>query len=69
MRDPIRCSGPYREDESSFEQNLTESIQQQINAASKCAQIDLSPVQDKLGYYTWTGIFKKVREAYLTCLI
>jgi glycosyltransferase involved in cell wall biosynthesis len=59
---------PYREDEYSFEQNLKQAIQQQINAASRCAQIDLSPVQDKLDAYTWTGIFKKVREAYLTCL-
>jgi glycosyltransferase involved in cell wall biosynthesis len=60
---------PYREDESSFEQNLKQAIQQQINAASKCAQIDLSPIQEKLDPYTWTGIFKKVREAYLTCCI
>ena len=60
---------PYREDERSFEQNLEKAIQQQINAASKCAQIDLSPIQDKLDAYTWTGIFKKVREAYLACLI
>ncbi|MDO9566730.1 MAG: glycosyltransferase family 4 protein [Candidatus Desulfaltia sp.] len=56
---------PYREDEYSFEQNLKKAIQQQINAASKCAQIDLSPIQDKLDSYTWTSIFKKVREAYL----
>jgi len=60
---------PYREDEYSFEQNLKKAIQQQINAVSKCAQIYLSPIQDKLDAYTWTGIFKKVREAYLTCLI
>ena len=57
---------PYREDEHSFEQSLKKAIWQQINAASKCAQIDLSPIQDKLDSYTWTGIFKKVREAYLT---
>ncbi len=60
---------PYREDEYSFEQNLKQAIQQQIDAASRCAQIDLSTVQDKLDAYTWTGIFKKVREVYLTCLI
>lgn len=59
---------PYRDDESSFEQNLKKAIQQQISAASKCAQIDLSPIQDKLDSYTWTGIFKQVREAYLACL-
>ena len=59
---------PYHEDEYSFEQNLKKAIWQQMNAASKCAQIDLSPIQHKLDSYTWTGIFKKVREAYLTCL-
>ena len=59
---------PYREDERSFEQHLKNAIQQQINAASRCAQINLSPIQDRLDAYTWTGIFKKVREAYLTCL-
>jgi glycosyltransferase involved in cell wall biosynthesis len=59
---------PYREDEYSFEQNLKKAIQQQINAASKSAQIDLSTIQGKLDAYTWTGIFKKVREAYLACL-
>ena len=59
---------PYREDEYSFEQNLKKAIQQQISAASKCAQIDLSTIQEKLDSYTWTGIFEKVRETYMSCL-
>ena len=59
---------PYQEDESVFEQNLKKGIEQQINAASKCPQINLSPVQAKLDAYTWTGIFKKVRGTYLKCL-
>jgi glycosyltransferase involved in cell wall biosynthesis len=59
---------PYREDEHSFEQNLKKAIQQQINAAARCTQFDLSPIQDKLDAYTWTGVFKKVREAYLTAI-
>jgi len=59
---------PYREDECSFEQNLTKAIQQQINAASNCKQIDLSQIQDILHSYTWKGIFKKVSKAYLKCL-
>jgi len=58
----------YREDEYLFEQNPKKAIQQQISAASKCAQIDLSIFQDKLDSYTWTGIFKKVRETYMSCL-
>jgi glycosyltransferase involved in cell wall biosynthesis len=59
---------PYREDEHSFEQNLKKAIQQQLEAASRCASIDLSPIQDKLDAYTWAGVFKKVRKAYQTCL-
>ena len=59
---------PYREDENLFEQNLKKAVQQQIDAASKCPQIDLSPIQDKIDSFTWTGIFKKVRKAYLACL-
>ncbi len=42
---------PYREDGYSFEQNLIKAIQQQISAASKCAQIDLSTIQEKLDSY------------------
>jgi len=59
---------PYREDENSFEQNLKNAIQQQIDAASECPQIDLSPVQDKIDSFTWTGVFKKVRKAYTSAL-
>ena len=59
---------PYQEDEYSFERNLRKAIQQQINAAFQQTPIDLSSIQDKLDAYTWTGIFKKVKEAYLTCL-
>jgi glycosyltransferase involved in cell wall biosynthesis len=60
---------PFPQDESLFEQNLKDAIQRQIKAASGCAQIDLTPVQDKLDAFTWTGVFKKVRDAYLACLI
>jgi glycosyltransferase involved in cell wall biosynthesis len=59
---------PYTEDEYFFEQNLKRAIQQQIDAAASGTPIDLSPIQDKLDAYAWTGIFQKVKEAYLTCL-
>ena len=58
---------PYREDEYLFEQNLKNALQQQLNAAIKCVQIDLAPIKDKLESYTWTGVFKKVKKAYLEC--
>ena len=58
---------PYEEDEFLFEQNLSKGLHHQIDAASRCPQIDLSPVQDRLAAYTWTGIFKKVQKVYLEC--
>jgi glycosyltransferase involved in cell wall biosynthesis len=59
---------PYPEDQSLFEQNLKMAIQQQMNAASKCPQINLAPLQAKLDAYTWTGVFNKVRGVYQGCL-
>ena len=59
---------PYLEDEPAFEQNLRTAVQRQIDAARKCPQIDLAPIQDKIAAYTWAGIFKKVRKAYLSSL-
>jgi glycosyltransferase involved in cell wall biosynthesis len=56
---------PYEEDEPLFEEHLTKALQQQIDAASRSAQLDLSPIRKTLDAYTWTGIFKKVREVYL----
>ncbi len=58
---------PYQEDESAFEENLKEAIQQQINAVSRTPNIDLSPIQDKLDAYTWTGVFQRVKEVYWRC--
>ena len=60
---------PFPQDESLFEQNLKDAIQRQIKAASGYGQIDLTPVQDKLDAFTWSGVFKKIRDAYLACLI
>jgi glycosyltransferase involved in cell wall biosynthesis len=60
---------PYREDEYSFEKNLEKAVRQQMIAVSKDGQIELSSIQDKLEAYTWAGIFRKVREAYLSCFI
>lgn len=59
---------PHREDEKSFEQNLTNTIQKQIYAATDCPQIDLSPIQDKIYAFTWKEIFNKVQEVYFKCL-
>lgn len=59
---------PYAEDEMVFEQQLGEALKQQIGAAVSSADIDLSPIQDTLDAYTWTGIFNKVKQVYMKCL-
>jgi glycosyltransferase involved in cell wall biosynthesis len=59
---------PYSEDEMLFEQQLGEALKQQIEAAVSSADIDLSPIQDTLDAYTWTGIFNKVKQVYTKCL-
>ena len=59
---------PYSEDEMLFEQQLGEALKQQIDAAVSSAKIDLSPIQDILDAYTWTGIFNKVKQVYMKCL-
>lgn len=58
---------PYSEDEMLFEQQLGESLQQQIDAAVSSAKIDLAPIQNTLDAYTWTGIFNKVKQVYMKC--
>ena len=59
---------PYSEDEMLFEQRLGEALKQQIEATVSSAKIDLSPIQDTLDAYTWTGIFNKVKQVYIKCL-
>ena len=56
---------PFQQDEELFEQNLKDALQQQIVAAAKHPQIDLAPIRTKLDAYTWSGIFKQVRDVYL----
>ena len=59
---------PYSEDELLFEQQLSEALKNQIKAAINSANINLSPIQDTLDGYTWTGIFIKVKQVYMKCL-
>jgi glycosyltransferase involved in cell wall biosynthesis len=55
---------PYHEDENLFQQNLVHALQTQIYAAHQRPEIDLSPIQDKLTLFSWTGAFKKVQDVY-----
>jgi glycosyltransferase involved in cell wall biosynthesis len=55
---------PYHEDETVFEENLAHALQQQIHAARKHPQIDVSSIQQKIASYSWKGIFHKVQTVY-----
>ena len=55
---------PYREDENAFEQNLETAIKQQMTAAFRAPQLDLSPVRDEIDSFAWAGIYQKVKKAY-----
>jgi hypothetical protein len=55
---------PYSEDENMFEENLAHALQTQIYAAYRRPEIDLSPIQDKIASYSWTGAFRKVQDIY-----
>ena len=56
---------PYREDEPEFVKNLQKSIHYQIKASHNSKSVDLSTIQETLDSYTWKGVFKKVKKAYL----
>jgi glycosyltransferase involved in cell wall biosynthesis len=63
----LRCvDEPYREDEPVFEGTLQQALQHQIKAAYYGVPIDLSSLRSTLDAYTWSGVFLKVREAYLS---
>jgi len=55
---------PYNEDINVFEQNLANTLQTQIRAACQQPQIDLSTIRDRISFFTWQGIFRKVENIY-----
>jgi len=59
---------PYKEDSYTFEKNLKEALQEQIMASLESPQIDLTLVIDIINSFTWKGIFKLVKKAYISSL-
>jgi glycosyltransferase involved in cell wall biosynthesis len=55
---------PLPEDEKIFEENLTIAIKDQISAALKQPQIDLSRMQNKMESFSWTGVFNRIQKVY-----
>jgi len=60
----VNIDQPLKKDEKPFEMRLASVLQSQIEAAARCPDIDLTPVQGKLEAYTWQGVFQKVEGVY-----
>jgi len=59
---------PYPEDEVQFEEDLKTALHLQMLSTLKNRLIDLLPVRNLLGGYTWAGVFKKVEQVYRSCI-
>ena len=44
----VNIDQPLAEDEAPFKERLTDALQRQVEAAARCPDIDLTPVQSKL---------------------
>lgn len=55
---------PFPEDEKTFEVSLTNSLKEQIVAAVKQPQIDLSPLQSTIASFSWARVFNRVQNVY-----
>ena len=60
----VNTDQPLKEEEQPFERRLERALQTQIEAAARCPDIDLTPLQSKLAAYTWSGVFQKVQAVY-----
>jgi glycosyltransferase involved in cell wall biosynthesis len=62
---PLRnLETPYEEDEEAFVRDWVTALQEQIDAARRRPEIDLSPIAGKMASFSWKGIFEKVEAVY-----
>lgn len=59
---------PLPEDAQLFEQELATAIQLQLYAVHNSSGTDLSTIQERLDYFTWNSVFKRVSQVYTDCL-
>lgn len=56
---------PYPEEESAFENRLTDALQRQMDAAAARPDIDLTGLTGVMNRYTWSSVFERVQAAYI----
>ena len=57
---------PVEADEKLFENDLTDALERQTEAAIDRAEIDLSPLADRMAAFSWRGVFEKIESVYKT---
>ncbi len=55
---------PVKADEKSFQKALANALERQIDAAMNRAEIDLSPLVDRMDAFSWKGVFEKIDVVY-----
>jgi glycosyltransferase involved in cell wall biosynthesis len=56
---------PYRTEEKQYEERLAKALGDQVAAAVEQPQIDLSPLTETLGSFSWPRVFERVQEVCL----
>jgi glycosyltransferase involved in cell wall biosynthesis len=56
---------PYRAEEKQYEERLAKALGDQVAAAVEQPQIDLSPLTETLGSFSWPRVFERVQEVCL----
>jgi glycosyltransferase involved in cell wall biosynthesis len=51
-----------------FQDRLANALADQVRAAEKSQDLDLSPFQSLLARYTWEGVFQRVEAVYAGCI-
>jgi glycosyltransferase involved in cell wall biosynthesis len=55
---------PFPEDEITFEENLASALSDQIFAARRQPQVELSYLQKKIESFSWPSVFRRVERVY-----
>jgi glycosyltransferase involved in cell wall biosynthesis len=59
---------PYGEEESMFEDGIVRALHTQLAAVGQNPNIDLSPLRDRLAWFSWANVFQRVHGVYASAL-
>jgi glycosyltransferase involved in cell wall biosynthesis len=59
---------PYGEEESTFEDGIVKALHTQLAAVGQNPNIDLSPLRDRLAWFSWATVFQRVHGVYASAL-